>query len=563
MRFWEDLREKIILKFFLYELKRRKNKFGNNADFVPPPVSGVEADFRRLVENAQDVIWRWDIKLGCTYISPNVNEHIGYKPEEVLGKTPSDFVSPLDAAKLFQAIMTSIEKGKGVRNFQCNLIHKDGHFITTEASTNPILDEKGDIIGFYGVNRDVTERRKAKDLSDALNDINSAINSTLNSDEIMHRVADESLKAVSSDVCLIILKEGDDWLVRYRSGMVEQPIDDVLCRNSSLFKQLISEEPIYLNTEQETALAASIADDLGKSSILFAPLTARSEVTGAMAFIWFDKILNPATYEVDFYKKLCASVSMSLENSKLYSEQKNISDVLQESFLFVPKTISSITFGYEYRSASASSLVGGDFIDLFEMKNGKVGIMVGDISGKGLLAANLTALVKNSIKAFCVDEESPAEILNRTNKAVLAARHTHMFATVFFAILDTATGELTYCCAGHPPAIVKRKSLDTFCIHANSPSVGAFDKAAYNDGTVNLEKGDILIIYTDGITEARHREDFFGEKRLLRFIRDINSDITPFNVCNIPKLIYNKVLDYTGGKTSDDIAVLAVSRSDD
>lgn len=558
--FWENLRDKIILKFFVYELKRRKKKSDKlPIKFKPPPVSNTEEEFRRLVENARDVVWKWDIKLGCTYVSPHVYEHVGWMPEEVLGKTPYDFVAEEDAVLLMQTVLKSIERGEGVKNFQCSLVHKNGRRITTEASTSPIFDSNGELTGFYGINRDVTERRRAKDLSDALNDINAAINSTLDISEVMHRVADRAMNAIDSDGCLITLRDEKVWVVKYRSGDLCTPIAELIESNDNRFLELLSySEPINVNTEQNTEIAKLLVDKVGTCSLLSAPLTVRAKNVGAIILMCKDKIRLIESYEIDFFRKLSAAFSMALENSRLFLQQKYISEVLQESFMTMPQSIESIEFGHEYRSATRFAIVGGDFFDIFEMENNRLGIMIGDISGQGILAANLTALVKNSIKAYSVYENSPAIVLHRTNNVVLAARSVHMFATVFYGVLDRLTGELTYCCAGHPPAIIKRKTLDAINLSANSPSVGAFSTAKYSDSKVSMAPGDVLVLYTDGVIEARQDKDFFGEHRLIKFVRDLELCQTQ----KLPTLILKQVLDYSSGKVSDDIAILAISLKD-
>lgn len=554
---WDKIKRKLILKFFLYELERNNQKPPNNPDSRNViQLSSPEDKFKALVENTNDVLWEADLELRCTYVTPNIINHLGYTPEEMIGKTPYDHMDKEEAERVFQIVLDSIEAGEGVMNVMCTLIHKNGSPVITETSTKLIFNDKGKLLGFRGIDRNVTKRKREKDLSDALNHINTLLNSTLYLNKIMSSVAGESLKAVNSDTCIIMLKENDIWTTKEVAGRFDSRTEELLKKGNGIYESLekLDETPVAMNTGNNEA-GVSLISSFGHVSIFIAPLSVRGKAVGCLVFICYDKIHIASDYELDFFDKLRASISLAMENSRLYEEQKAISDTLQESFLTIPKSMKGINFSYEYASATVYTSVGGDFIDIFRINKDVIGIIVGDISGNGLLAANLTTLVKNSIKAYAFYEKSPAAVLKKTNKAVLSTRQIQMFATVFYAVLTPSTGELTYCCAGHPAPILKRRTLDTVTIAPNSPSVGAFNEAIYTDSKFIMNAGDILVIYTDGITEARNGKDFYGEKRLIKFVRDLNF----INLNKIPKLILREALDYSEGKTLDDIAILAVS----
>lgn len=235
--------------------------------------------------------------------------------------------------------------------------------------------------------------------------------------------------------------------------------------------------------------------------------------------------------------------------------ERNIANTLQEALLKVPKKIKGIDFGYLYRSATEATKVGGDFYDLFELEENKIGIVVGDISGKGLNAATLTSLVKNTIRAYSYQRETPAEIIGRTNNVVKKAATPRTFVTVFFGILDTVTGKLVYCSAGHPIAMLKKSTNDVINLHTSSTVIGVFPNQEYYNDYEQLEKNDYLILYTDGITEARFNSEFFGEERLARLIKETEID----KAKDYPVTIFNKVMDYTHGKLIDDVVLVAVS----
>jgi serine phosphatase RsbU (regulator of sigma subunit) len=210
-------------------------------------------------------------------------------------------------------------------------------------------------------------------------------------------------------------------------------------------------------------------------------------------------------------------------------------------------------YGYLYRSATEIAKVGGDFFDIFELEHNKVGIMIGDVSGKGLRAATITSLVKNTIRAYAYEEESPAAILARTNNAVKKSTPPSYFVTLFFGIFDLKTGGIVYCSAGHPPALLKKRD-GVELLSKNSPILGAFLDMKYLEGISTVGPGDVLVLYTDGITEARHGREFFGEDRLVAFLNNLKK----ISVKDTVQAIYDEVIRFTGGELFDDAVLLSV-----
>ncbi|MHB8840299.1 MAG: PP2C family protein-serine/threonine phosphatase [Candidatus Aquicultor sp.] len=121
--------------------------------------------------------------------------------------------------------------------------------------------------------------------------------------------------------------------------------------------------------------------------------------------------------------------------------------------------------------------------------------------------------------------------------------------------MDRATGTLTYCNAGHPPPVIKRGTSEPLLLAANSPVIGAFPYLNFEEEQTVLEKDNVLVLYTDGVIEARCDGGFFGEERLIKRIKDMG----PISATQLPQPIFKAVIEYTQNKLSDDLAILAVS----
>jgi len=404
----------------------------------------------------------------------------------------------------------------------------------------------------------VIERTRAKELSDALNAVNAAISSTFDFNEIMQKVVDEAAKGIGSERGVILIREGDHWLVGYAYGfpleMIGRRLSDKEAKHAVL--AAATGNPVVItDTYSDERVNRELMKRFGIRSLLAVPLMVRNSVIGVLCFCYHSAPAEFADAQVDFANKLAASVSLALENARLYEAERNIADTLQEALRTVPEHIPGVTYGYLYRSATEVAKVGGDFFDIFEIEHGKVGIVIGDVSGSGIEAAALTAVVKNTIKAHAYEGSAPALVMAKTNDLVLRVTPGPIFVTVFFGVFDTGTGGLTYCNAGHPPAIVKRKGDGVKLLTEHSPMIGAFPGLHYQNSNEFLKEGDTLILYTDGVIEARSNGDFFGIEGLVESIENL----APTPAKEIPQIIFSRVIDFSAGKLLDDAALLVVS----
>ncbi len=403
------------------------------------------------------------------------------------------------------------------------------------------------------------ERKRATELGDALNEIDSVLNSTLDIAKIMRKVVIDATKAIGSETAVIFLRENDHWIPRYHYGFSEElaakrftdeelPIAALTARHKKLIivNDALQDERVNKRRMQEYKIR----------SFLSVPLLSKETVIGVLYFSYHQSAVPFAEVQVDFARKLGASLTLAIENARLYEAQHNIADTLQEALITMPAKISGIDFGYLYRSATEAARVGGDFYDLFEIEPDRIGIVIGDVSGKGLGSAALTAVVKNSLRAYSCEQECPPWlVMERTNQLVCKMSGPATFVTVFFGILDVRTAVFTYCNAGHLPALVKRKGRSTVLLHSNSMVIGIIPGTKYDEAQTSFSPDDTLILYTDGITEARRGKDLFGEERLLKLIESLETHKPTL----IPKLILREISSFTGGELSDDVAILAVS----
>ena len=203
--------------------------------------------------------------------------------------------------------------------------------------------------------------------------------------------------------------------------------------------------------------------------------------------------------------------------------------------------------------------VGGDFYDFFRIDDDRIGFTIADVSGKGIPAAIFMAVSRTLIRATGIRGVSPAECIDYSNKLLAEESVDCMFVTVFYGIYNTKTGEVSYCNAGHnPPYVLKRNGQVEALPMSQDPMVGAIPGIEYHEEKLQMEKGDTLVMFTDGVTEAMNgSNEEFGEERL----EETLEEVALHNCQQIIDAIKADVTAFVGDtEQSDDITVLAMKR---
>jgi GAF domain-containing protein len=403
---------------------------------------------------------------------------------------------------------------------------------------------------------------EAARLSDALNDANGVVHSTLDIGRVMQSALETGVDALGCEAAAIEILDGDDWIVRYQHGFSSETVGLHVSREDAPYAALAAGRgvPIAVDfTPGDHRIYAGFVNQQALKSVLAVPLMVRTEVIGCALFYSSSAVTQFADAEIDFGRKLGSAVSLSYENARLYESQHRIAETLQQALLTLPDSLPGVEYEAYYHSATESTLVGGDFYDLFELDPRRVGIIIGDIAGKGLAAAVLTSLVRNTIRAYAFEQgKLPAEIMRLTNDVVERATPSDAFATVFFGVLDREDGRLCYASAGHTRSAILRADGTTSTLDSTGPVLGAFADIGFDEAETSLGPREILFLYTDGLTEARRDGDFYGEARLFAVLglAELSSPQ------DLAATVVQNVMEFAHGHLRDDLAILAVARSD-
>ncbi len=246
-----------------------------------------------------------------------------------------------------------------------------------------------------------------------------------------------------------------------------------------------------------------------------------------------------------------------------YERERRIAAVLQRSLMRPSprSTFPGLCVEVCCEAAEDESLIGGDFYDAFALEGNKTALVVGDICGKGLAAAEHIPEVRFALRAFLRERPDPGRALARTNRflcSVQKERPEDSFAVVSVAVMDGTTGETQCVTAGAEPPLVFRAQGGLETVSAARLPLGVAPQQRYPAVSLHLDPGDILMLLTDGLTEARRGQEFLGYEGL--------AELSQKAVLGIPleegaQAILDQVRAFCGGKFRDDVCLLLAQRA--
>jgi sigma-B regulation protein RsbU (phosphoserine phosphatase) len=322
-------------------------------------------------------------------------------------------------------------------------------------------------------------------------------------------------------------------------------------------------DPELARTEQEMYYAMQSGDHL----LLGFPLVVKNDFYGVLLVEEVSDSRRFRQKRVEIVTSISQQMALSIQNEHLQSEmvarerfehEVQLARQIQQTFL--PEKLPAPS-GWDLAATWWTAReVGGDFYDVIELPGGRLGLLIADVSDKGIPAAIFMALTRTLVRAVVFDTPSPAEVLRKVNALILPDNRQSMFVTAVYGVLTLETGDFAYANAGHnPPVWVRGKGGAMSTLRRTGAALGIFDDLPMEDRTIRLEPDDFLLLYTDGLTEAfSPEEETYGEQRLLDVLK----------LAQIPSAremldgIETSISSFMGPlPVSDDLTMLAVKRS--
>lgn len=407
------------------------------------------------------------------------------------------------------------------------------------------------------------------------------LGSGLSLEDVLAAVVEAAIRITRTErgVLLLANDAGELAPVVARDSKGEQIAPDQLKISSGVLKRVAASrrELIVSDTGDEVSLGqqASVAS-LSLLTIVAIPieklpviaavdLTITSEEAELLGVLYLDS-RSPSTAfsEIDreVLRTLAREAANVIENARLFSAARakarldheiEIASQIQRELL--PKSFPEMPHVSVTGSTLSCHSVGGDCFDVVALEGGRYGFFVGDVAGKGIAASLLATLLQGVFYTTAALDIPLAELTKRVNQFLCERSSEDRYATLFYGVLDPS-GNLEYINAGHVPPLVRRASGEIIELGAANFPVGMFPEAEFASERASLRAGDYLVIYSDGVSEARNlRDDMFEQERLNELVKTFSGQ----NVEQLAEAIRTGVRNFTGGAPqADDITMVVV-----
>jgi serine phosphatase RsbU (regulator of sigma subunit) len=383
-------------------------------------------------------------------------------------------------------------------------------------------------------------------------------------EKLFELILDLSVEAVkASRGVLMTLEDGGELRVRASKGAgfrISARVRDLVLkeRRSLLVRDALRHEALAAS---ESIVAQQIR------SVLAVPLQAENRVSG---LIYLDSpgfIQEFTTEDLNLLTVMGNMAAIRIEHARLIEVEQaeklraqELAHAAQIQQSILPHQFPAFPDRKDFQLHAAmvpAKEVGGDFFDFFLLDPEHLGFVIGDVSGKGVPAALFMAVSRTLLRAFAQHRATPGECLAYMNSNLAVQSDSAMFTTVFYGILDTRTGELQFANGGHNrPYVLSVDGKPLPLSTESGPIVGIMDGFAYDTYTGRLAPGETLVLYTDGVTEARDKSDtFFGENRLEQLLSAHCGESAEQLVASLHAAVQEFAI---GEPQADDITVLAL-----
>jgi PAS domain S-box-containing protein len=483
------------------------------------------------------------------WVNPAFTRMTGYALPEIVGRTPRVLKSGLEPVAVYEDMWSTILAGR-VWHGELRNRHKDGHVYTEEQTIAPVSNEAGEITHFVGIQQDITRRRMYEEMLETRNaelatlaTTMGQITSSLQVEDVLSSIVGgvrelvpEALGAtvqMADASGRLVTRAASAALGPRRSPMVFEPGSGAAGRayrdREIVHVRDVADDPRYLRAETPPRYASLIALPIASADRVLGVLSVAGARKGA--FLTHHEHLltlvagsaaiavgHAAEYEARL-TALQAAQRRLLEQQRLEQEIALAAEV-QASLL--PRRSPDLP-GYDLAGmAFAARYVSGDLYDWLEVGPDRCHLALADIAGKGVPAALMTSTARALLREGAARGDSPGPALAHLNRSLYDdLTHAGFFITVVVAALDRRSAAVDYASAGHTEVLWYR-AHDGACerLPATAPPIGVLPELAIQERRVHLCPGDVLVFYSDGVTEAEgDGGELFGTSRLVDLVR--------------------------------------------
>lgn len=501
---------------------------------------------RLALEAGELGTFRWDLATGETRWDTRLEALFGLDAGGFDGafETWVAMLHPDDRSDVLRAVDEAVAT-KQRYTIEHRVVWPDGTIRWLQGSGQVTLDDLGNVTGTIGCTRDITEQVVAETQRAALTlaaidaaeqerihrerlqflgDINDAIAASTEVHELISNVANVAVPGFGdwcsvhllpdddSRVPDVVVAHSDPAMVRYARELQEKfPYDPdaptgmacVIRTGTAEFYPVIDDE--VMQSVEATDDERGVVRELALKSSIAVPIIKRGRVLGGLQLLVTNSRRHYTDDDLALANAIASRVASSIDNLRLRDAQRSIASTLQASLLprQLPQ-IKGVDIAMRYWATGQGVEVGGDFYDVFPTSEDEWAVVIGDVCGTGPTAAAVTALARHTIASAAWHGDNEVAVLQNLNRA-MRARSTDRFVTVVYGTLrpHTLGATFTFACAGHPRPIVARADGSATYHGEHGTLIGVLNDIDVTAATLELEPGDAIVLYTDGLTDVR------------------------------------------------------------
>lgn len=393
--------------------------------------------------------------------------------------------------------------------------------------------------------------------------ISQAVGSSLEIKVVLNRVLDVVQKILSADAVALMTYD-----VRRRTistemarGNVSPAIVERVFKSGDDIVGYVFESGEPVTFRDLHAGMEGVAGDAARNglhSMLAVPLLARGRSIGVLTvFSAEEEAFNED--DMNMLQTFASQASLAIDTARLYSREHEVATVLQQSILpgALPQ-FAGVESASAYEPAGGDAEIGGDYYDLFRAPDGTIWMAIADVCGKGVIAATKTSMIKYAVRSLVAAGFSPGRVLTEVNRMVAEGGDANSIVTLLVGRVDLVAHTITWSSGGHPPGMLRHaEHAEVMMLSASGPLLGAVSGVTYTEESAGFVPGDMIVLYTDGVTEARSGNMFFGEMR-------VKSALEPGGTAGeVVARLRAAVRRFVQADLRDDVAVLVVRLLED
>jgi PAS domain S-box-containing protein len=526
----------------------------------------------QVVQSTRDAVLSKDLDGIVTSWNPAAERLYGYSESEAVGSHISLLI-PEDHKNEEQEILARVRRGEPVETYETERVRKDGVRIDVSLTVSPIEHPERGIVGASVIARDITAERRRRRAHEFLVAATGGLDASLDFDRTARTIVETAVPELA-ELCVLDFVRRDGWIgdsvvgaasptagtvleeIRRRTPLdphCDHPVAQVLrARRPMVWRDLTS--PSVMKDVVQSEEHRRLIEDTRYQSAAVAPLVARGSTLGTLSLLHASTDLRYEADDLQLLAELAHRAAMALDNARLYEERDRIAQNLQRGLRPPePPFVEGLDIAVTFDAFGEGMEIGGDLYDVLPTEDG-CWIMIGDVTGKGSVAAGVSVALRHSMRGLARQIEEPSELLAQLNEMLLEGRSLNDFATALLLRLrrDGERWRLSLAAAGHPPAIHVTSGGPVQL--GGGAVLGAWADAPLPSHETELLPGETLVLATDGWFESGPPEthvaaDALGE--LARSFADL--DLAEMTEC-----LRQDAISRSGGHLRDDMVLLAV-----